>query len=95
MVYRKEHDCNVSECTELTAYIRVEGKWVRVGYYGSECNRFDSLDLKQEERDRDLREKQYYIKSELQRVKAEGRERRKIIKNELNIAKSFLNANMR
>ena len=92
MVYHREHDCNVSECTELTTYIRVEGKWVRVGHYGSECNRFDSLDLKQEERDRDLKEKLHHIKSQLQQVRAEGRERRKTI-GELSISKSFLNAN--
>jgi hypothetical protein len=92
MVYRNEHDCQSAECTELTAYIRVEGKYTRVGHYGSECNRFDSLDLKQEERDRDLREKQYHIKSQLQQVRAESRERRKTIA-ELNVSKSFLNVN--
>ena len=94
MVYRNEHDCNSAECTKLTAYIRVEGKYTRVGHYGSECNRFDSLDLKQEEKDRDLREKQYHIKSQLQQVRAEGRERRKTI-DELSVSKSFLNVNMR
>ena len=94
MVYRNEHDCQSAECTELTAYIRVEGKWNRIGHYGSECNRFDSLDLKQEERDRDLREKQYHIKSQLQQIRSDSRERRKTIA-ELNVSKSFLNVNMR
>ncbi len=93
MVYRKEHDCNVSECTELTAYIRVEGKWNRIGRYGSECKRFDSLDVQREERDRDTKENLQYVKSQLQQVRAEGRERRKIIENELNVSKSFLNVN--
>ena len=80
MVYRREHDCNSAECTELTAYIRVEGKWVRVGHYGSECNRFDSLDLQSEERDRETKEKLAYIKSQLQQFKAEGRARLNVIK---------------
>jgi len=87
MVYRREHDCNASECTELTAYIRVEGKWTRVGHYGSACEQFNSLDLKQEERDRELREKQQYIKSQLQQIRAENRDRRKM----MNVSKSFLN----
>ena len=78
MVYRREHNCTV-ECTELTAYVRIEGKWVRVGYYGSECNRLDSLDLKQEERDRETRANLQYVKLQMQQVRAENRERRKTI----------------
>jgi hypothetical protein len=87
MVYRREHDCNVSECTELTSYIRIDGKWVRIGHYGSACKQFNSLDLQQEERDRDLREKQHYIKSQLQQIRSESRERRKT----MNVSESFLN----
>jgi len=92
MVYRKEHDCQSAECTELTAYIRVEGKYTRVGYYGSECNRFDSLDLKQEERDKETKENIQYVKSQLQQIRSENRERRKTI-DELSVSKSFLNVN--
>jgi hypothetical protein len=94
MVYRNEHNCD-RDCTRLVAYVRIEGKWHTIGHYGSECNKFESLDLEQEERDRDLREKQYHIKSQLQQIRSESRERRKTIEHELNIAKSFLNANMR
>lgn len=89
MVYRKEHDCNSAECTELTAYIRVEGKYTRVGHYGSECNRFDSLDLKQEEQDRLQKEKYNSIKLQLRQIKQESRERRKTIENEFNMNNSF------
>jgi hypothetical protein len=92
LVYRKEHDCNSAECTELTAYIRVESKWVQVGFYGSECKIFNSRDLKRNEIDRDLREKQHYIKSQLQQIRIESRERRKTI-SELSASKSFLNVN--
>ena len=92
MVYRKEHDCNSAECTELTAYIRVEGKWVRVGHYGSECNRLDSLDLQREERDKETKENIQYVKSQLQQIRSESRERRKTI-DELSVSKSFLNVN--
>ena len=87
MVYRNEHDCNVSECTELTAYIRVEGKYTRVGHNGSECSRFNTLDLQREERDRETKANLQYVKSQLQQIKAEGRERRKT----MNVSKSFLN----
>jgi len=90
MVYRREHDCQSVECTELTAYIRVEGKWVRIGYFGSACKQFNELDLQKEERDRELREKQQYIKSQLQQIKAENRDRRKTLEV-LNVSKSFLN----
>ncbi|MDF2428904.1 MAG: hypothetical protein OPY07_06605 [Nitrosopumilus sp.] len=89
LVYRNEHNCNSAECTELTAYIRVEGKWVRVGHYGSECNRFDSLDLQSEERDRETKEKLADIKSQLRQFKQESRARRKTIENELNMTRSF------
>ncbi len=91
MVYRREHDCNSAECTELTAYIRVEGKWIRVGYYGSECEKFNSFDLQREERDRETKENLQYVKSQLQQIRSESRERRKTMENELNVSKSFLN----
>jgi hypothetical protein len=90
MVYRKEHDCNKSECTELTAYIRVSGIWKRIGTYGSECNRFDSLDLQSEDRDKETKENLQYVKSQLQQIRLESTERRKTIE-ELNVSKSFLN----
>ena len=92
LVYRKEHDCNSAECTELTAYIRVEGKWKRIGHYGSECKKFEALDLEQEARGRDLKEKQYHIKSQLQQIRIERRERRKTIE-ELRVSKYFLKMN--
>ncbi len=91
MVYRREHDCQSSECTELTAYIRVEGKWVQVGFYGSECNRFDSLDVQRDNLDKKTKENMQYVKSQLQQIRAEGRERRRTMENELNVSKSFLN----
>ena len=66
MVYRNEHfNCNEAECKYLTAYVRMEGKWNRIGHYGSECNKFEILDLGQEEQDRLLKEKLVYIKSEI------------------------------
>jgi len=93
MVYRREHDCNVSECTELTAYIRVEGKYTRIGHYGSECSRFDLLDLQSEERDKETKENIQYVKSQLKQIKQENRERRKTIENEFNMNNSSLNNN--
>jgi hypothetical protein len=90
MVYRREHNCN-SDCTELSAYVRIEGKWKRIGKYGSECNRFDSLDVQRENLDKKTKENLQYVKSQLQQIRSESRERRKIIENELNVSKSFLN----
>ena len=88
MVYRNEHNCD-RECTKLVAYVRIEGKWVKIGNFGSECSRFDSLDLQSEERDRETKEKLADIKSQLRQFKQESRVRRKTIENELNMTRSF------
>ena len=55
--YEKNDQCPDDECNTLTAYVRVEGKWTRIGYYGSICNQFSPLDLKQEEEDRKLKQR--------------------------------------
>jgi hypothetical protein len=90
MVYRNEHfNCNKSECKKLAMYIRIEGKWTRIGNYGLECKQFESLDLQQEEKDRLDREKCNSIKLQLRQFKAESRARRKTIENELNMTTSF------
>ena len=73
MVYRKYHweqsdDCD-EECTSLTAYVRIEGKWTRIGYYGSECKKFSPLDLQQEEEDRMLKHRLAEIKNEMKRIR--------------------------
>ena len=89
MVYRNDHDeCN-EDCTILVAYVRIDGKWTRIGHYGSECKQFEPLDLQQEEQDRLAKEKRDFIKSQLRQIKQENRERRKTIENELNASISF------
>ena len=90
MVYRREHwNCNVVECKPLIAYVRIDGKWRRIGHYGSECKKFEPLDLKQEEQDRLTKQRLDHIKSEMRQVRQENRERLKTIENELNVNKSF------
>ena len=90
MVYRNEHfNCNESECKYLTAYVRIEGKWTRIGHYGSECEKFEALDLQQEEQDRLSKEKHDFIKSQLKQIKQVSGGRRKTIENELNMTTSF------
>ncbi len=89
LVYRKEHDCNVSECTELAAYIRVSGIWKRIGTYGSECNRFDLFDLEKEKQDRLDKESHDFLKLQLRQIKQESRARLNTIKNDLNVNRSF------
>jgi len=59
-VYRKFHyekydPCPDEECTALSAYVRIEGKWTKIGYYGSICKQFSELNLEQEEKDRKLK----------------------------------------
>lgn len=88
MVYRNEHNCD-RDCTRLATYVRIEGKWIRIGHYGSECKKFEALDLQQEERDRETKANLQYVKSQLRQFKQESRARRKTIENELNMTRSF------
>jgi len=89
MVYRNYHEeCNV-DCTRLVAYVRIDGKWTKIGHYGSECKQFEPLDLQREEQDRLQKERLTLIKSQLRQTKQEGRESRKIIENEFNMNNSF------
>ena len=90
MVFKREHeDCNESECKQLTASVRMDGKWVRIGSYGSECHKFEPLDLKKEEKERQDKQRLESIKSEIRQTKQESRERRKVIEEEFNVTKSF------
>lgn len=94
MVFRREHwDCNESECKQLTASVRIDGKWTRIGFYGSECHEFEPLDLEKEEKERQEKQRLDRLKSEIRQTKQESRDRRKIIENEFNIAKTFLEQN--
>jgi hypothetical protein len=89
MVYRNYHEeCNV-DCTRLVAYVRIDGKWTKIGHYGSECKQFEPLDLQQEEQNRLQKEKHNSIKSHLRQIQQENRERRMTIKNEFDMTNSF------
>jgi len=89
MVYRNYHEECKEDCTRLVAYVRIDGKWCKIGHYGSECKKFEPLDLQQEEQDRLQKEKHDFIKSQLKQIKQESRERRNIIENEFNMYNSF------
>lgn len=89
MVYRNYHEeCNI-DCTKLVAYVRIDGKWTKIGHYGSECKQFEPLDLEKEEQDRLQKERLDLIKSQLRQTKQESRENRNLIENELNMNNSF------
>ena len=90
MVYRNDHyNCKEIECMPLTAYVRIGGKWVRIGHYGSECKKFEPLDLQQEEKERLDKEKMMQLCAEMRQVKQENREKLNTIKNELNVNSLF------
>ncbi len=77
MVYRNCHEeCN-GDCTRLVAYVRIDGKFTKIGHYGSACRQFEPLDLQKEEQERQSKEKHNSIKLQLRQIKAESRERRK------------------
>ena len=88
MVYRNEHNCD-RDCTRIVAYVRIENKWTKIGSYGSECHKFEALDVQQEEQDRLDKENRDFIKSQLRQIKQESRARLNTIKNELNMNNSF------
>jgi len=70
LVYRNFHwDCDEIECKRLVAYVRIEGKWTKVGHFGSECHKFELIDEKQEEKDRLVKQKLAEIKSEVRDVR--------------------------
>ena len=89
MVYRNYHEECKEDCTRLVAYVRIDGKWNKIGHYGSECKQFEPLDLQQEEQDRLSKEKRDLIKLQLRQIKQESREKRKTIENEFNMNNSF------
>ena len=90
MVFKREHwNCNESDCKQLTASVRIDGKWTRIGFYGSECHKFEPLDLEKEENEKQERRRIDSIKYEIRKVRQESRERRKVIENEFNLTKSF------
>ena len=88
MVYVSEHDCNF-DCKRLTAYIRIEGKWVRIGHYGSGCKEFEHLDLEQEEKDKQLALKSKEINNMIKQTRKENQQKFQSIKNHFNISKEF------
>lgn len=91
MVYRCEHySCEKIECKPLTAYVRINGNWTRIGHYGSGCKKFESLDLQKEEQDRLDAERRIQLDAEIRRVKQENRTRLKIIEN---VNNSFFHMN--
>jgi hypothetical protein len=74
MVYRRFHCekadiCDDEDCKPLTAYVRIEGKWEKIGYYGSVCKQFSHLDLQKEEEDRQLKLRLLQFKSDIQQTK--------------------------
>jgi len=70
MVYRSKHwDCNEMGCKSLTAYVRIDGKWTKVGYFGLECKKFELLNEEQEEKDRLAKQTLAEIKSKISDTK--------------------------
>jgi len=68
MVYRNYHEkCN-EDCTRLVAYVRIDGKYTKIGHYGSECKQFEPLDLQQEEQKRLQKAKLEQIKFEIRKA---------------------------
>ncbi len=92
MVFQNLHwDCNENDCKRLTSYVRIDGKWQKIGYFGTVCKKFELLDVEKERQERASKENVLKINAELKKIKQEGKERLKIIENELNMNKSFFN----
>jgi len=94
MVYRRYHEnCEEIECNPLSAYVRIDGKWEKIGYFGTECKKFELLDLEKEkakkEQDRKNKENLVQVRAEMRKIKEESREKLKIMDNELKVNKSI------
>ena len=89
MVYRNYHEECKFDCTRLVAYVRIDGRFTKIGHYGSECKQFEPLDIQKEEQDIQAKERRVELGAKIRQVKQESRERRKIIENELNVVNSF------
>lgn len=51
MVFHTYHNCNMY-CKRLVAYIRIDNRWTKVGYFGTGCKQFEPLDLDKENKER-------------------------------------------
>lgn len=74
MVYRLDHsekneDCDEIECKALTAYVRIDGKFTKIGYFGSECKKFKLLDAQQEQEDFELKLRVKQIQNEISKFR--------------------------
>ncbi|WP_428323712.1 hypothetical protein [Nitrosopumilus sp.] len=49
------------DCKQLCAYIRVEGRWTVIGYYGTKCKKLSYDDYEAEKRSRELQKRLYEI----------------------------------
>lgn len=61
-------------CKRLVSYVRIDGKWTKIGYYGTECKQFEPLDLVMEEEDRQRKERLLELQLEIKQDKQQSRE---------------------
>jgi len=79
MVYRADHDCT-EDCKRLAAYVRIDDKLTKIGYFGTGCHQFELLDLQKEAEDKLIKARLLQINSEIRQVNRENRERLNAIK---------------
>lgn len=77
MVYRLDHleknkDCDEIECRALSAYVRIDGKWTKIGYFGSECKKFKLLDIQQEQEDYEQKLRIKQIQNKIRKLRNEN-----------------------
>lgn len=73
MVFHTEHDCAM-DCKRLVTYVRIEGKWTKIGHFGTECKQFEPLDLAKEEEERLHKERLLELQLKTKQLKQESRE---------------------
>ena len=92
MVFSAIHGCD-KNCKRLVAYVRIDNKLKKIGYFGTGCEQFELLNLQKEAEDRLTKAKLLQMNSETQQVNRENRERRNIIKNQLVNPNRFIQRN--
>lgn len=62
------------DCKRLVTYVRIEGKWTKIGHFGNNCKQFEPLDLAKEEEDRLRKERLLELKLGIKQLKKESKQ---------------------
>lgn len=77
MYHNVHYDCDKKECDIRSSYIRVDGKWTKIGYYNTGCKTFDVLNPSQEEKEHEILEKIDDFNAKVKQIREESKNKLK------------------